>query len=150
MAGYEGVSIKGDRGKKESEQFFYWSVPFGILYLVCCCLTHVRRTCPRNSRDIYGNQTKFSQANQRTISYVLDPFTDVTKRYNGQQATSCCVHHHGSETLRSPPWFRNRCDKFKLTRETPSAVHTQHEEHNERIEHTAVAGQPYNLSLIHI
>ena len=60
---------------------------------------------------------------------------------------------------RSPPWFGNRYpapfttiwfgnkyDKFNITRETPSAVHTQHEEHNERTEHTAVAGQPYNSS----
>ena len=42
--------------------------------------------------------------------------------------TSCCVHH-GSET---------GYDKFKLTRETPSAVHTQPEEHSERTEHTAL------------
>ena len=56
---------------------------------------------------------------------------------------SCSVYYHGSETyivLRSPPWFGNRYDKFKHTRATPSAVHTQHEEHNERTEHTAVAG----------
>ena len=41
------------------------------------------------------------------------------KRHNGQQAT-----HRGDILLRSPLWFRNRYDKFKLTRETPSAVHT--------------------------
>ena len=29
-------------------------------------------------------------------------------------------------------------NKFKLTRETPSAVHTKPEEHNERTEHTSV------------
>ena len=44
--------------------------------------------CPRkNWRDLYGKSTKFSQANQRTTSYVPDPLV-VTKRHKGQQATS--------------------------------------------------------------
>ena len=46
---------------------------------------------PRYWRDLYGNSTRFSQANQRTISYVPDPLV-VTKRRKGQQATSWWHH----------------------------------------------------------
>ena len=87
MAGSEGVSIRGDRGKKEREHFSLVCA-FRILYHVCC-FTHIQRTiCPRNWRDLYGNPTKFSQANQTTISYVPDPLVVTKSRYRGQQDTS--------------------------------------------------------------
>ena len=103
-----GVTVE-----RKKENTFHWSV-VSVHFEYS---TVVSRTfsvlCPRNWRDLYGNRTKFCQANQRTISYVPDLLV-VTKRHKGKQAT-----HHGDILLRSPLWFRNRYDKFKLKRETP-------------------------------
>ena len=58
-------------------------------------------SCPRNWRDLYGNPTKFSRVNQRTISYVPDLLA-VTKRHKGQQTTSCWYLAAFTTTVRNP------------------------------------------------
>ena len=96
---------------------------------------------PQNWRYLYGNPSKFSQAYQRTISYVPDPLV-VTKRHKGQQATSwvtsCCVHHHGSETdtINSNSSGRRQVLCTHSPRSPTSAQNIQ--------QYTAIARKPYN------
>ena len=66
-----------------------------------------------------------------------EPSATYQIRLWSQRGTTVNRPHHGDILLRSPPWFGN-IYKFNLTRKTPSAVHTQPEEHNERTEHTEV------------
>ena len=80
----------GVTGGRKKGTTFHWSV-VSVHFEYCTMFVVVSRTfsvlCPRNWRDLYGNTIKFSQADQRTVSYVPDPFV-VTKRHKGQQATS--------------------------------------------------------------
>ena len=68
------------------------------------CLFVVSRTfsvlCPRNWRDLYGNPPKFSQTNQRPISYVPDLLV-ATKRSTGNIIVTSRYDHYDSRSSRS-------------------------------------------------
>ena len=132
MAGLKGVSIRGDRGRKKGNTF-HWSAlcAFRILYHVCL-LFHAR-----SANYVHETEEIYTATQLNLAKLTKEPSATYQIRLWSQRGTEVNRPHHGDILLRLP-WFGNRYDKFKLTRETPSAVHTQPEEHNERTDHTAV------------
>ena len=96
MAGSKGVSIRGDRGKKEREQFF---IGLCISNTVPCLLFHARSGYyVHETEEIYTatQQNLGKLTKEPSATYQIHLWSQ--KRHNGQQAT-----YHGDILLRSPP-----------------------------------------------
>ena len=78
-----------------SIKYFPCSLTTAVFLVWCFHTFSVQR--PRNWSDLCDNQTKFSQADRRSISYVPDPL----------EVTKVKMPHHGDILLCSPPLIWN-------------------------------------------
>ena len=112
----------------------------------CTMFVVASRTC----RAYYVHETEeiYTATQVNLAKLTKEPSATYQIRLWPQRGTEVNRPHHGDILLRSPLWFRNRQDKFKLTREKPRELCT----HSPRSttsaqtiqQYTPVAGQPYN------